>query len=297
MTARIKANGLGFDGGAGLTALFLLLSGPAFAQVARPAADLLGVLDTRLDELDANKTRLRLGVGAVLTSRLDDAPNVRAYPLPYLAFEYRDILAVDETQVRANVIGSDTALGRAGFRAGPMLRVDPGRGNVGKSGLPGLGKIPVSLEAGGFVGYTFGPARIRLRLRQDVTEGHNGTVGELDFRSGLYKNGGLGLGIQVQSVWGSRNYMNALYGLTARQAAATGLTMFDAGAGFKDVNVGFFGEYKFSERWSAVGAIQYVRLVGDAARSPIAERRGLADRVNFGAFVIYTFGKTKGGKG
>jgi outer membrane scaffolding protein for murein synthesis (MipA/OmpV family) len=271
---------------------------PARAQsFTRSVSDLLGVIEARLDQLDPNRTQLRLGAGGVLASRLDDSPNVRAYPLPFVAFQYRDIVAVDETQLRINLIGAGTDLGKQGFRAGPMARVDPGRGNVSNPGLPGLGKVPLSLEVGGFVAYSLGPARVRVRLRQDVTGGHGGTVGEVDLRTGLWRRDALGVGLQVQAVWGSRKYVNAFYGVSARQAAATGLSMFDARAGFKDVNIGLFGEYKFSERWSALAAAQYVRLVGDAAASPIAERRGLTDRVNFGLFFIYTFGKSKPAKG
>lgn len=278
-------------------ACVLALPATAHAQIfTRPMADLLGMIDARLDQGELKAAQLRLGAGGVVTSRLDDAPNIRAYPLPYLAFQYRDVVAIDETQLRVNVVPLNSALGRAGFKAGPMLRVDPGRGNISRPGLPGLGKVLLSLEGGGFVSYSLGPARVRLRLREDLTKGHDGTVAELEFRSGLFRRGAFGAGVQVAAVWGSRGYINAFYGLTPAQAAATGLPPYSPGAGFKDVNLGLFGEYKFSDRWAALAAVQYVRLVGGPAVSPITERRGLANRVNFGAFVIYTFG-AKGAKG
>lgn len=285
---------IGRDLAAGVLAFGLVVAlSPRSANAqtyVRPVTDLLGVLDSHLDQNAPSALQLRLGVGGVLTSRLDDAPNVRVYPLPYLSLQYKDVLSVDETQLRVNLISPQSALGRAGFKAGPMLRIDPGRGNVGRPGIPGLNKVPVSLEGGGYVAYSVGPARVRLRLREDLAGGHHGTVAELEFRSGLFRKGALGAGVQVATVWGSRNYINAFYGVTPAQGAAAGLRTYTPGAGFKDVNFGLFTEYRFSQSWNLLGAVQYVRLVGGPADSPIAERRGNTNRVNFGVFVIHTFG-------
>ena len=277
----------------GLLVLSLVSVWPRCADAqtyARPVTDMLGALDAHLDQAAPSALQLRLGVGGVLTSRLDDAPNLRVYPLPYLSLQYKDVLSIDETQVRVNLIAPDSALGRAGFKAGPMLRIDPGRGNINRPGVPGLSKIAVSLEGGGYVAYSVGPARVRLRLREALTGGHGGTVAELEFRSGLFRRGAFGAGVQVATVWGSRTYINAFYGVTPAQAAATGLRLYTPGAGFKDVNAAVFAEYKISPRWAMLGAAQFVRLVGGPANSPIAERRGLTNRVNFGLFAIYTFG-------
>ncbi len=272
--------------------LALLLSPSAHAQSSfnRSVTDLLGVLDEHIDEPVPKALQLKLGVGGVLTSRLDDAPNIRAYPLPYLSLQYRDVLTIDDTQARVNLIPKESTLGQAGFKAGPMVRIDPGRGNVSRPGIPGLNKVPVSLEGGGYVAYSFGPARLRIKVRKDLTAGHHGTVAEFEARTGLYQHGNFGAGMQVAALCGSHTYINAFYGITPVQAIATGLRPYAAAAGFKDVNTALFAEYKFSPSWSMLGAAQYVRLVGDPADSPIAARRGLTNRINLGVFVIYTFG-------
>jgi outer membrane scaffolding protein for murein synthesis (MipA/OmpV family) len=271
--------------------LFIVLAMPASAQTFnRPVEELLDAIDIHIDEPDPHAIKLRLGIGGIVTTRLDASTNASAYPLPFVAFEYHDLLAVDDTQARLNLIPSNSSLGQDGFRAGPMLRIDPGRGNFGQSGIHGLGRIPVSLEAGGFLSYKFGPALLRVRLRQDVTEGHNGATGEIDLRSGLYHSGAFGLGMQLETVWGSRSYMESFFGVTPVQAREARLSPYDLGAGFKDANATLFAEYKFSARWSAIGAVQYIRTLGAAGESPIVMSRGSTDRANVGLFVTYTFG-------
>ncbi len=264
----------------------IAMAAPAAAQsINRSVTELLGAMEVPIEQQSKGNVTLRVGLGAIVTSRLDAPSNLKVYPLPLIGFEYHNWLSIDETQVRVNLINSDSP-----FRAGPMVRFDPGRGNFGNPGIPGLGKTPVSLEAGGFVSYSYGPARIRLRLRHNVTSSNGGSVGELDLRSGVYKSGPVGVAVQVQTVWASKNYMERIYGVTATQSVKAHLPAFYLGPGMKDVNVTIYSEYKFSTRWSAVGAVQYVHVLGDAADSPIVRVRGSGNRVNVGMFVVYAFG-------
>ena len=50
--------------------------------------------------------------------------------------------------------------------------------------------------------------------------------------------------------------------------------------------------YQWNESWSTTGYVNYKRLVGDVADSPIVTRIGSANQFTFGAKVSYSFGFT-----
>ncbi len=275
---------------AGLVCLALALAMPAAAQtITRAQMDLLGSLDTRMDQMKQGEVSLDIGAGTILITRLGPMAS-KVHPIvPYLSLRYHDWLAWDENELRVNIIRPDSGAGGSGWRAGPMVKVDIGRGRFGAPELKALPAIGLTPEVGAFASYTIGPARIRLNARTAVSDaGHGGSTIELNLRSGLYENGGFGLAAETEATWVSGRYMRAFYGVNTSQANAR-LPAFMPGGGFKDVSVSVMGQYHFNPRWSLIGVTQYVHLLGDAADSPLTTRRGSLNRLNFGSFVVYTF--------
>jgi outer membrane scaffolding protein for murein synthesis (MipA/OmpV family) len=261
----------------------------AHAQVLqRIEQRVLDTLTAQLDKITTNDMELRLGAGPVFTA--PDSAHSTWHPIvPLLSFRYKDWIALDETQLRGNLISEDSALGQAGFRAGPMLRLEFGRKRLNGDDINRLGAVGTSVELGGFASWGYGPARLRIRVRQDVAGGHDGTVMELDARTGLFRSGKLGVGIQLQADWSSRDYMRAYYGVTLAESVETHLPVYSPKAGFRDVMPSIAAQYQFNRHWAAVGTIQYIHLLGDAADSPVPRTRGAGGRTNVGAFVVYTF--------
>ena len=163
-----------------------------------------------------SRTELRLGLGSVTTSGLGARGKTKIYALPLLFFNYRDIVDLDEAELRINLVSDGifqgSALSSSGFRAGPTLKVEFGRRAFG-SGVTGPGKVGTSVEIGGFASYSFGPARARVRVRQDIAAGHGGALAEFDIRSGLYRKNGLTIAVQLASSWASRRYMQSFFGV------------------------------------------------------------------------------------
>lgn len=273
----------------GFIGLIYISGAPARAQVLKPSEqDIVDTLDERMDQLPPDATEVKIGLGPVVTATLDDPGHQKIRPLPLIFFHYKEYLALDENELRLNVLAADSALASSGWRVGPMMEVNFGRRTY-SANLSTPGRVNTSLEVGGFVSYSFGPARIRVRARQDVIAGHKGAIAEFDVRSGIYQNGGLTIGIGLMSTWASKRYMTSYYAVTPAQSAASTLAVFAPGAGFKDASVSLIGEYKFSDHWSMAASMQYVRLLGDAANSPITQRRGSEDRINSGVFALYKF--------
>jgi MipA family protein len=270
--------------------LGLVASGTARAQVStRSQEDVIETLKTDEEETTSKYT-LDVGAGTIMTARLDAGAS-KIYPIvPYVSFRYDDLFAIDETEARFNIIKPEGGLGTQGWRAGPMLKFDTGRPAFSAtSGLQAIPKIDRTLEAGAFVSYTIGPARVRLNVRGDVTGAHGGTIVEFAARSGFFQSGRLSLAAQAEIDWASRTYMRAFHGVTPMEASQTGLPSFMPGSGFHNADFSIMGQFQFNKHWSIIGVVQYSRLLGDAAASPITIRRHGADRGNIGTFVVYTF--------
>jgi outer membrane protein len=99
----------------------------------------------------------------------------------------------------------------------------------------------------------------------------------------------LTLGGTLSASWASRDFMQNRFGVSAADAARTGLRPFAADSGFKDVAFSTSLAYTFAPRWSvsAIGSVR--RLLGDAADSPIVADRGNRTNAFGGAIVTFRF--------
>jgi outer membrane scaffolding protein for murein synthesis (MipA/OmpV family) len=67
------------------------------------------------------------------------------------------------------------------------------------------------------------------------------------------------------------DYMESFFSVDAQQSADSGLKRYNADAGIKDVNLSVSAGYPLTDRWRIAGMIEYKRLLGDAADSPIVD--------------------------
>ena len=151
----------------------------------------------------------------------------------------------------------------------------------------GLGDVDGSVELMLFADYQFGRFNISLEGAQGLnSSGHGGFSTTLSFEYGqrIFTN------YQVQGgpfiSFGDEKYVNAFYGVTEAQAAASVYEPYDVGAGFHKagfkVNVITF----IGPRIGVYVLGLYNRLLSDAADSPLIETR---DSVMALAGVAYKF--------
>jgi outer membrane protein len=109
-----------------------------------------------------------------------------------------------------------------------------------------------------------GPAPVTLlgRWRQNLNADRGA---QLDFRPsvGVYSSGPLGLGIFAQATWANRKSVRTYYGEPG----------YDPGGGLLSTGLGLQGGYTLSREWMLVGSVEGRRLHGDAAGSPLTERK------------------------
>lgn len=63
---------------------------------------------------------------------------------------------------------------------------------------------------------------------------------------------------------------------------ASGLPVFDAGSGIRDIRVWAVGIVHLSKKWHAGAGLLYSRILGDAGDSPIVDERGSKDQWIYG---------------
>ncbi len=203
---------------------------------------------------------------------------------PNFAGSWRKTLFFKGKTLGANIIRQN------GLKAGVILVKSSGRDEDDDDNLEGLGDVDSSTEVGGFIAYRTKPWRFRVEARQDVNSGHQGALVEL--------TGGTTLPFEkplvfaaIGTTWASDDYMESFFGINAKQSANSGYKKYKAKAGIKDIKISLTTGYPITNRWRIGGKIEYKRLVGDAADSPIVVEKnqflaGFGLSYHFGSKVI-----------
>jgi outer membrane protein len=175
------------------------------------------------------------------------------------------------------------------FRAGPALKIRLPRRESSDSDLSGLGSIEMAFEVGGFA--EFWPTewlRTRAELRQGFG-GHHGVVSDLTADIVMPVTPKLTLSGGPRTTIMSDKANDPYFSVDTTQSAASGLPVYSAGGGFQSVGAGAQARYQWSPQWATSVFLEYERLVGDAANSPIVTQRGSRDQWQVGLGVTYSF--------
>jgi outer membrane protein len=174
------------------------------------------------------------------------------------------------------------------FRAGPTAKVRFARREGDDADLRGLG-VDWAFEVGAFADYWVAPwLRTRLEVRQGFG-GHHGIVSDLtaDFvvpvTPQLTLSGGPRLTVATDAA------EDPYFSVNASQAITSGLPVYSAKGGVHSWGVGGQARYAFSPQWAAYTYVEYQRLAGDAANSPLVTQRGSRDQISVGTGVTYSF--------
>ncbi len=227
-----------------------------------------------------------VGAGGAYAPDFEGAKRSMLSPVPI--FSIRRAGSTD--QFRGPRDSSSIALIDFGdLRAGPAGKFVASRKANNYSELNGLGDVKATVEIGGFVEYY--PVdwfRARGELRQGIG-GHHGTVADLsaDFIVPVIQRFTVSAGprFTVESSKATSPY----FGVDAAQALASGLPVFDAKGGAHSVGAGAQASYRVDPRWEVHAYVEYQRLLGDAAKSPLVTLRGSPNPTTYGIGASYSF--------
>lgn len=176
-----------------------------------------------------------------------------------------------------------------GFRLGPVAKIVAERKVGDRAALHGLGNVGFAVELGGFAEYfPVSWFRTRIELRQGLG-GHRGLVA--DFSADLIAPSwnGFTLSGGPRFSLGDRRWASRYFDVSAAQALASGLPAYDAKGGARSIGAGALLSYRINRQWTVHGYVEYGRLLGSAAASPLVARRGTPDQVTFGFGASYSF--------
>ncbi len=230
--------------------LFLCICGwsislPAFAQEEGETYTLIGA-----------GLRLRPAYDGSKSQATEVIPVLRYYGKALFARTTQGIL---EAGVRTNLA--------EGLALGAQLAYEAGRRRSESDFLRerGTRNLDPSVSLGIHLEWDVqaGPVPLVLlgRLRQD-TDGDRGAQADARITAGVYQDEAVVVGVFTQATWASRKAHRTYY--------ETG------GSGLLFASLGALASYDFHRDWTLLGSVEARRLRGDAASSPLAERKSSA---------------------
>jgi len=223
-----------------------------------------------------------VGAAIVATTEYRGSDNRRTLLLPVLDYQWANGWFAGVT----NGIGYNFS-NSPQMQYGLRLTIDLGRNESRSSALRGMGDIDAKADAGAFFNYaTPEGAFASSSLRYGSGNDGKGVVVDLGtgYSTALQPQWRLGLGAALTLV--NAEYMQAFFGVTPAQSAASGYAIYTPGAGVRDVRANAALTYLIDRRMSVTTVLSASFLQGDASNSPLTrERNTITGVVGF----AYTF--------
>jgi outer membrane scaffolding protein for murein synthesis (MipA/OmpV family) len=222
-----------------------------------------------------------LGAGLAAVPRYPGADRHKVRPVPLVSIAYGDRLYLGPLGLGL------VALHWRGLRAGPMLGFQGGRNEGDDPHLAGLGDISSSATGGAFAAYRLGPLAVSTVVRQAISHRTNGLSGLLEINLHHRLPGSrtfLIVGPDLE--FGNGDFERTWFGVTPDQSALSALPAYTARAGIDRVGLHVAVTHLTSGHWLLRAFASFKELTGDAATSPIVERRS---QFLIGAGVAYHF--------
>lgn len=235
---------------------------------------------------NAIKGQVALGLGA-----MPDYEGASAYVMmPYLEGELHrgDYFArFQGGALEFNLLDNDS------IHLGPLVGYRLGRGDVENGQISRMAHIRYSITTGLFAEYEHraDDPRSGERLTLSAADGtfNTDTGWTLVLRGLVHRpvefiDPGLIAAIEGDLTWADTSYMQRFFGVSAFDAAASGLMPFRARSGMESAGVAFSLDQFLSRSWSVGMRLHYGRLLSHAADSPVVAA-GSPDQF-FGALVV-----------
>jgi len=275
---------------------------PAFKHLALATLCLFSLLDASAQGLrhafgndGDDPFSASLGLAVAAAPEYVGARHIRASAVPEfnVAYRTRDLgrFALGTAAGGLVWLPVETSLVSAGL----LLSYDSGRkdgadGDAYRPGgarLRGLGAIRGSVLYGGFASMDLGVVALTAyALKAPSGKGSSGAQGALSLEVPLPAPGGVEMSLSASLSIADRRYMQAYFGVDARQSQRSGLARHEAAGGLKSVGLSVEASHALSKTWHLQGSVGAERLLRSAASSPITERR-LQPRAAVGLSYIF----------
>ena len=180
------------------------------------------------------------------------------------------------------------------FQLGPAGKLIWQRKASSYTALNGLGDVNYAIQAGGFAQFWPVPW---LRLRAEVRQGFGGETGVTGdvFVDAVATVGQFRLSGGPRMTLQSTAAVSPYFSITPAQSIGSTvsglavLPVYSARGGLYSYGAGGQVEYFFNPQWAAHTLVEYERLTGSAANSPLVTQRGSPNQFTFGVGATYSF--------
>ena len=224
------------------------------------------------------------GAGALAAPSYPGAGSTRILPLPFVDVRYRDRFFLSPIAgLGVNLLAVP------GARLGVSVLPDLGRTASSGDRLRGWGDISAGADVKLFGELrVVGPLAVLAAVRRQLGGG-NGTVVDAGLTGTLPLMGRLIISATGTVSWANARYTRSYFGVDADQSATallhgSAVPAFSPGAGLRDASLAVLAIFGIDQHWSVSSVVRTEVLLGDAANSPLTERRF---QPTFGGFLAY----------
>jgi outer membrane protein len=174
--------------------------------------------------------------------------------------------------------------------AGPVGSMTWPRRQVASPSLHGLGTVGRTLQLGGYIDYW---AAQWLRLHAEGMQGFGGASGvtaNFAMDAVVPLSPALTLSGGPRARADSTAAESPYFSINQAQSIASGLPAYNASGGWQAVGLGTQAKYRFTPTWATYSFVEYDKLVGSTAASPIVSGPGGGtNQWTFGVGLTYSF--------
>lgn len=158
---------------------------------------------------------------------------------------------------------------------GPVLTYRFGRDESDDARLRGLGDIDAGADAGAYVRWNAQPLSLSATLEQGVGGNVTGTTVRLNAAYALTIARSNSLRFDASIDWADAEVMQGFFGISAPQAARSGLPIYTASSGIRRYGVSAVWAHSITPQWVSTVRLGVYRLGSEAASSPLTFRRNM----------------------
>ncbi|MEQ1931908.1 MAG: MipA/OmpV family protein [Parvularculaceae bacterium] len=248
------------------------------------ASGLVGIMTF----LTPEETNLSIGVGPEYSPDYFGSDDYEFTVDPAAYVRFKNLVFLDDD-------GADFGLvGFSNFRFGPTIRVTGKRDEDDNPALNGLGDVGMTFELGGFAGATFVDRySVKLKVRHGIATGHRGLIVDGNATALLFRVGPVSTSVSAQASWIGNDYADAYFSIDPAQSVRSGLPVYDAHSGMRDIGGSFNAYINIAKRWSLNPYVSYKYIFDKYADTPIISDFGQRTQFAFGFHIMreFTFGR------
>jgi outer membrane protein len=152
-----------------------------------------------------------------------------------------------------------------------------------------LGNVPWAAEVGIFAQYWWVPwLRTRAEVRQGF-HGHHGIVSDITTDAIVPVGPQLILSAGPRLTLATTPAVSPYFNITPAQSLASGLPIYDTKGGIRSYGAGAQARYLWTPQFATHVFVEYERLSGEPAGSPLVTQKGSPDQVTIGFGATQSF--------